>query len=174
MGERKSWMEPLGAHRLTDTLETAERLAKGYECTTPAYGAPGYAHCAACCYGTGIAASSMEEFETAQVLGAVPSLIAAIEAERQRRLSTIDAILGVLDEFRAWMWDEATEGDGARRWGVQHVLDHYDEPLRDALLRTLSDPSRARDEPREYRNTVDSGRDDASVQGRSLPLGGSA
>lgn len=23
-------------------------------CTTPAYGAPGYAHCAACCYGTGI------------------------------------------------------------------------------------------------------------------------
>src|SRR5258708_1958428 len=28
------------------------------------YGAPGHPHCAACCYGTLIAASSMEEFET--------------------------------------------------------------------------------------------------------------
>lgn len=25
-----------------------------HPCTTPAYGAPGYGHCAACCYGTGI------------------------------------------------------------------------------------------------------------------------
>lgn len=80
--DRRSWMEPLGAHRLADTLAVAERLAKGYECTTPAYGAPGHAHCAACCYGTGIGASSMEEFETAQVLLAVPSLVREIERLR--------------------------------------------------------------------------------------------
>lgn len=78
MGTEYSWREPLGLHRLEDTVEVAERLMAGYECTTPAYGAPGYAHCAACCYGTGINASSMEEFETAQVLAAVPSLVAEI------------------------------------------------------------------------------------------------
>lgn len=78
------WTESLGVHDLPRTLEVAERLAATYECTTPAYGAPGHAHCAACCYGTGIAASSMEEFETGQVLCAVPGLIHEIERLRER------------------------------------------------------------------------------------------
>jgi hypothetical protein len=49
----------------THNAETREGLAKRMSdfadelidpmiCQSPAYGAPGYAHCAACCYGTGV------------------------------------------------------------------------------------------------------------------------
>jgi hypothetical protein len=87
MAEEKSdghhWTESLGVHRLDMTLEVAERLAKAYECTTPAGGLGPGTHCAACCYNTGIAATSMDEFETAQVLLAVPSLVAEIKRLRE-------------------------------------------------------------------------------------------
>lgn len=76
------WREPLGAHDLDRTREVAARLAEQYKCTTPGYGAPGYDHCAACCYGTLIAAGSMDEFQTAQVLHAVESLCDEIERLR--------------------------------------------------------------------------------------------
>lgn len=76
------WTEPLGLHRLDETLATAERLAALFECTTPAGGLGPGTHCAACCYGTGIAATSMDEFDTAQVLLAVPSLVAEIRRLR--------------------------------------------------------------------------------------------
>lgn len=49
----------------------AEELEAPLRCTTPAYGAPGHAHCAACCYGTGFATSCNEEeldVEAAQAL----------------------------------------------------------------------------------------------------------
>ena len=45
-------------------------------CKTPAYGAPGYAHCAACCYGTLIAATCQEEHDVA---AAARDLLAAVE-----------------------------------------------------------------------------------------------
>lgn len=32
-----------------------------YECTQPAYGVPGHAHCAACCYGTGFLTTCSED-----------------------------------------------------------------------------------------------------------------
>jgi hypothetical protein len=32
----------------------AEELVDPMICRTPAYGVPGFAHCAACCYGTGL------------------------------------------------------------------------------------------------------------------------
>lgn len=78
MATTEHWRLHLGIHDLDQVIEVAGRLASSYECATPAYGAPGHPHCAACCYGTGIAASSMEEWETAHVLLAVPALVAEI------------------------------------------------------------------------------------------------
>lgn len=89
-----AWLEPLGLHVLDRTVEVAQRLAATYECTSPAYGAPGHPHCAACCYGTMIAASSMEEFETAQVLLAVPELVREIQ---RLRVLLIDGSMPVID-----------------------------------------------------------------------------
>jgi hypothetical protein len=85
---RSDWREPLGVHDLVRVTETAQQLAASYECVSPAYGAPGYPHCAACCYGTMIAASSMEEFQTAQVLLAVPELVREIQRLRAQREAT--------------------------------------------------------------------------------------
>jgi hypothetical protein len=83
-----AWLERMGLRDLDRVAETASRLAASYECTTPAYGAPGHPHCAACCYGTMIAATSMEEFETAQVLLAVPELV----QELRRLRALIDGL----------------------------------------------------------------------------------
>lgn len=76
------WLEPFGPHRLDDTTAVAERLAADYECTSPAGGLGPGTHCAACCYGSGIEATSMEEFQTAQILLAVPRLVAEIKRLR--------------------------------------------------------------------------------------------
>ena len=48
-------------------------------CTDPAYGAPGIAHCAACCMGTLIAATCAEEEQLAH---AASEMVAAIDALR--------------------------------------------------------------------------------------------
>lgn len=77
-----NWRESLGLHRLDETLAVAERLAATYECTSPAGGLGPGSHCAACCYGTGIEATSMDEFDTAKVLLAVPSLVTEIKRLR--------------------------------------------------------------------------------------------
>lgn len=43
------------------TREEAAAIVAAMECASPAYGAPGHAHCAACCYGVGLAPASQEE-----------------------------------------------------------------------------------------------------------------
>lgn len=44
-------------------LDEAKETERYYRCTTPAYGSPGHAHCAACCYGTGYAVTCQEEVD---------------------------------------------------------------------------------------------------------------
>jgi hypothetical protein len=44
-------------------LDDARQLIASLECTTPAHGHESYAHCAACCYGTGYTPSCEEEAE---------------------------------------------------------------------------------------------------------------
>lgn len=47
----------------------------------------------------------------------------------------VQAVLGVLDEFRDWLRSEAGDGHGARRAGVQHVLAYFDDTV-SAAIRT--------------------------------------
>lgn len=61
-------------HQLDTLISLAESLAKGFECKSPQNGAPGYPHCAACCGGTRIEASCVEEFDFAVALN---NLVAA-------------------------------------------------------------------------------------------------
>lgn len=65
---------------LLDRLRAdAQKLVDEMACTTPAYGAPGYEHCAACCAGTLIAATCQEDEDLAR---AARALVAAIDAAR--------------------------------------------------------------------------------------------
>lgn len=54
--------------RLDALLTEAAALAAEMECTTPANGYPGIAHCAACCGGTHVNASCQEELDLAYAL----------------------------------------------------------------------------------------------------------
>lgn len=58
----------------------AQGLVDEMACTTPAYGAPGYDHCAACCYGTLIAATCQEDEELARAAAALVRAIDAVAA----------------------------------------------------------------------------------------------
>lgn len=55
----------------------AAEIKAEMECTTPAYGAPGHAHCAACCYGTGWNTTSPED---QLIVDAYEALIEAVRA----------------------------------------------------------------------------------------------
>ncbi len=59
----------LFGERLDALLVEAASLASEFECRSPGHGVPGKDHCAACCYGTMIAASCQEEFDFAVALG---------------------------------------------------------------------------------------------------------
>jgi hypothetical protein len=39
----------------------ADEIEDPYICRSPAYGVPGHAHCAACCYGTGVIVTCRED-----------------------------------------------------------------------------------------------------------------
>ena len=55
----------------TELRDLVAWMIEDTTCTTPAYGAPGHAHCAACCYGTLIAASCPEDFAFAEAVRAL-------------------------------------------------------------------------------------------------------
>lgn len=63
----------------------AQKLVDEFTCTTPAYGVPGLAHCAACCYGTLIAATCQEDEDLAR---AAAALVGAIDAYDRRVVSS--------------------------------------------------------------------------------------
>ena len=59
------------AQRFDAMMELARSLSADMECRSPAYGAPGIPHCAACCGGTMVLASSKEEFDFANALSSM-------------------------------------------------------------------------------------------------------
>lgn len=54
--------------KIGDLRERIAAVLTHAECRTPAYGAPGIAHCAACCGGTGWAATSADELALFEAL----------------------------------------------------------------------------------------------------------
>lgn len=65
--------------RFAEQIEALEaELIDPLLCRTPAYGAPGYAHCAACCYGTGVIVTCEHDeavVEAAKMLGKAAVLL---------------------------------------------------------------------------------------------------
>jgi hypothetical protein len=54
-------------------------------CRTPAYGVPGHAHCAACCYGTGVIITCVEDqlvLDTAKALDRLYAMLVSPEVEK--------------------------------------------------------------------------------------------
>lgn len=66
---------------LTRMSDLADALDGPLECTHPAYGAPGVAHCAACCYGTGRVITSPGEQAMADTADQLRRAAVAIKAE---------------------------------------------------------------------------------------------
>lgn len=78
-------------HAIIERMVTfADDLDSDLECTTPAYGVPGHAHCAACCYGTGRIITNASEGARADAADALRRSAAIIraEADDQARLNT--------------------------------------------------------------------------------------
>jgi len=68
--------------RLARNLRTqAYELEALIACTEPGYGAPGHAHCAACCYGTGIIVTSLTDQQVADTITALRRLADTLEQE---------------------------------------------------------------------------------------------
>lgn len=77
-------------HALVEKLLSfADELDSDLECTTPAYGVPGHAHCAACCYGTGRIITNASEGARADAADALrrSAAIIRVEADDQGRLA---------------------------------------------------------------------------------------
>jgi hypothetical protein len=64
----------------------ADDLDGPLQCTHPAYGVPGYAHCAACCGNTGQVITNAEEQAMADAAQALRRAVAAIAIEKERDL----------------------------------------------------------------------------------------
>lgn len=61
--------------------EIAAELFAPLECTDPAYGAPGYAHCAACCYGKGYVLQCEADKAVMDVVNVLERSASRIEAD---------------------------------------------------------------------------------------------
>lgn len=67
---------------LADRLaELADELLDPLICRDPAYGVPGRAHCAACCYGTGLIITCDEEEQIANTAKAMTALATAFRTD---------------------------------------------------------------------------------------------
>ena len=66
---------------LANLRRLIDRVLEPMKCTTPAYGAPGYAHCAACCYNTGWEVTSLEELRMCEALDTARYAIDAVTRE---------------------------------------------------------------------------------------------
>jgi hypothetical protein len=60
----------------------ARRLDDQFECTEPAYGVPGHAHCAACCYGTGMIVESDEAADVVRAAEVIRRLSFVTDARK--------------------------------------------------------------------------------------------
>jgi hypothetical protein len=77
--------------QLADELEAlAHRILAPMACTTPAYGAPGRAHCAACCYGTGLVVTCAEDQQLVDTATAMQAAARLLRPEPQRRTAEPD------------------------------------------------------------------------------------
>lgn len=61
----------------------ADEIMKPLECVSPAYGVPGYAHCAACCYGKGYVVTCDAEQAMVDAASALNRAAALIRASSQ-------------------------------------------------------------------------------------------
>lgn len=70
----------------------ADELIDPLICRTPAYGAPGHPHCAACCYGTGLIITDDDEQFVADTTLAMHRIAAMLlSADGGTRRMTLDA-----------------------------------------------------------------------------------
>jgi hypothetical protein len=65
---------------VSELRELADELIDPMICREPAFGAPGHAHCAACCGGTGLVVTCEEEQATVDAVKAMRHLADLIEA----------------------------------------------------------------------------------------------
>lgn len=73
-----------GDDTLVERMVTlADEIMDPLLCRQPAYGAPGYAHCAACCYGTGYVVTCDEEQAMVEAANALTKAAALIRASSQ-------------------------------------------------------------------------------------------
>jgi hypothetical protein len=80
---------PAQAHDLADRMkELANEIIDPYICRDPAYGAPGYAHCAACCSGTGLVITCDEDqtmVDAAMALEKAAAMLKGVAADPSNR-----------------------------------------------------------------------------------------
>lgn len=83
---------------LADRLEhLADELVDPMVCRDPAYGAPGYDHCAACCYGTGYVVTCPEDQQLVDTATAMTAAARQLRADAQ--------------QLRPIGWDVASHGE---------------------------------------------------------------
>ena len=79
------WTEPDGMAAMADQLEAlAHQLVEPLVCRTPAYGAPGRDHCAACCYGTGYVVTCAEDQQLVDAADAMRTAARQLRADHAR------------------------------------------------------------------------------------------
>jgi hypothetical protein len=73
---------PSTATEAADRMAFADEIVDPLICRTPAYGVPGHAHCAACCYGTGLIITCAEDEAIADAAKALQHAAALLRAQR--------------------------------------------------------------------------------------------
>lgn len=88
----------MGSPDLADRLDALAAEVEPPRCTTPAYGVPGHAHCAACCYGTGYVLTCREDEQALQTATAMRSLARVLRSSAEVILPPVEEALTATGE----------------------------------------------------------------------------